>query len=46
MVVDYIFVSANVRVVEACRVFDQTHPDDPTLSPSDHYGLSATLAIG
>jgi len=46
MVVDYIFVSADVQVVEACRGFDRTHPDDPTLSASDHYGLVATLAIG
>ena len=42
---DYIFVSPDVRVVE-CGVFlDRPSPDDPTLYPSDHLGLVATLEI-
>jgi endonuclease/exonuclease/phosphatase family metal-dependent hydrolase len=42
---DYIFVSADVRVVE-CGVFlDRPSPDDPTLYASDHLGLAATLEI-
>lgn len=44
--IDHIFVSPDVRVLEAARVFDQTHPDDPKLCPSDHYGLTALLEIG
>jgi endonuclease/exonuclease/phosphatase family metal-dependent hydrolase len=40
---DYIFVSADVRVVE-CGVFlDRPSPHDPTLYASDHLGLAATL---
>jgi endonuclease/exonuclease/phosphatase family metal-dependent hydrolase len=43
---DYIWVSGAARV-EACRVvFDRPHPDDPTLYPSDHVGLSAHLVVG
>jgi endonuclease/exonuclease/phosphatase family metal-dependent hydrolase len=43
---DYIWVSGAVRV-DACRVvFDRPHPDDPTLYPSDHFGLSAHLIVG
>jgi endonuclease/exonuclease/phosphatase family metal-dependent hydrolase len=43
---DYIWVSGTARV-EACRViFDRPHPDDPTLYPSDHFGLSAHVAVG
>jgi endonuclease/exonuclease/phosphatase family metal-dependent hydrolase len=43
---DYIWVSGAARA-EACRVvFDRPHPDDPTLYPSDHVGLSAHLVVG
>ena len=43
---DYIWVRGDVRVVAARLVFDRPHPDDPTLYPSDHLGISATLQIG
>ena len=43
---DYIWVRGAVRVVEARLAFDRPHPDDPTLYPSDHLGLSAHLEIG
>ena len=46
MVVDYIFVSCSVQVTGAWTAFDRSHPEDPTLSASDHYGLAATVAIG
>jgi len=43
---DYIWVRGPVRV-ESCRlVFDRPDPEDPTLYPSDHLGLSARLQIG
>jgi endonuclease/exonuclease/phosphatase family metal-dependent hydrolase len=43
---DYIWVRGSVRV-EACRLaFDRPDPEDPTLYPSDHLGLSAQLEIG
>lgn len=42
---DYIFVSPEIKVLE-CEVFlDRPAPDDPTLYPSDHFGLAATLEI-
>jgi beta-glucosidase len=41
--VDHIFVSPDVRVIDASRVFDQPDANDPTLVPSDHYGLTATV---
>ena len=43
---DYIWVRGDVRVFAARLVFDRPHPDDPTLYPSDHLGISATLQIG
>ena len=43
---DYIWVRGAVRVLHAGLAFDRPHPDDPTLYPSDHLGLSAHLEIG
>jgi endonuclease/exonuclease/phosphatase family metal-dependent hydrolase len=43
---DYIWVRGAARVVDARLAFDRPHPDDPTLYPSDHLGLSAHLEIG
>ncbi len=43
--VDYIFVSPSLTVTDARLVFDTPHPSDPTLYPSDHYGLTATIEI-
>jgi endonuclease/exonuclease/phosphatase family metal-dependent hydrolase len=43
---DYIFVSRRgIRVVEARVAFNRPHAEDPTLYPSDHFGLVARLAI-
>jgi endonuclease/exonuclease/phosphatase family metal-dependent hydrolase len=43
---DYIWVAGAARV-ESCRVvFDRPDPDDPGLYPSDHFGLSARIAVG
>jgi endonuclease/exonuclease/phosphatase family metal-dependent hydrolase len=43
---DYIWVRGAVRVSEARLAFDRPHPDDPTLYPSDHVGVAASLEIG
>jgi len=43
---DYIWVRGEVRVLAARLAFDRPHPEDPTLYPSDHLGISATLEIG
>ena len=43
---DYIWVRGAIEV-ESCRVaFDRPAVDDPTLLPSDHFGLVARLRIG
>ncbi len=43
---DYIWVRGPVRV-ERCRLaFDRPAVGDPTLYPSDHFGLSARLSVG
>ncbi len=43
---DYIWVRGSAPV-ETCRLaFDRPAVDDPTLYPSDHFGLSARLTIG
>jgi endonuclease/exonuclease/phosphatase family metal-dependent hydrolase len=42
---DYIWVRGPITV-DACRVaFDRPAVDDPTLYPSDHFGLAATIRI-
>jgi endonuclease/exonuclease/phosphatase family metal-dependent hydrolase len=43
---DYIWVRGDVRVSAARLVFDRPHPEDPTLYPSDHLGINATLELG
>lgn len=43
---DYIWVRGSVRVAAARLVFDRPDPEDPTLYPSDHLGISAQLEIG
>jgi endonuclease/exonuclease/phosphatase family metal-dependent hydrolase len=40
---DYVWVWGDVRVAAARLEFDRPHPDDPTLYPSDHIGISAHL---
>jgi endonuclease/exonuclease/phosphatase family metal-dependent hydrolase len=42
---DYIWVRGSVRVVDCRVVFDRPDPDDSTLLPSDHFGLSAHLEV-
>jgi endonuclease/exonuclease/phosphatase family metal-dependent hydrolase len=43
---DYIWVSTAIRVESCTLAFDRPNPEDPTLYPSDHLGLSAHLEIG
>ena len=43
---DYIWLRGNVRAAEARLAFDRPHPEDPTLYPSDHFGIVATLEVG
>jgi endonuclease/exonuclease/phosphatase family metal-dependent hydrolase len=43
---DYIWVRGTARVVDARLAFDRPDPEDPTLYPSDHLGISAHLEIG
>jgi endonuclease/exonuclease/phosphatase family metal-dependent hydrolase len=43
---DYVWVRGAVRVTSASLEFDRPHADDPTLYPSDHFGLSAHLEFG
>ncbi len=43
---DYIWVRGPITV-QSCRLaFDRSAVDDPTLYPSDHFGLAATLQLG
>jgi endonuclease/exonuclease/phosphatase family metal-dependent hydrolase len=43
---DYIWIRGAVAVESARLAFDRPAPEDPTLYPSDHLGISAHLAIG
>jgi endonuclease/exonuclease/phosphatase family metal-dependent hydrolase len=43
---DYIWIRGEVAVSEARLVFDRPDPADPTLYPSDHFGIAAWLEIG
>jgi endonuclease/exonuclease/phosphatase family metal-dependent hydrolase len=43
---DYIWLRGDVRVTAARLAFDRPDPEDPTLYPSDHLGISALLEIG
>jgi endonuclease/exonuclease/phosphatase family metal-dependent hydrolase len=43
---DYIWLRGAIRATEARLVFDRPDPDDPTLYPSDHLGVSARLEVG
>ena len=44
--VDHIFVSPDVRVIDASLTLDQVDANDPNLCPSDHFGLTATVELG
>lgn len=43
---DYIWLRGAVRAVDARLVFDRPAIGDPTLYPSDHFGIAASLVIG
>ncbi|MGK2850679.1 MAG: endonuclease/exonuclease/phosphatase family protein [Candidatus Limnocylindrales bacterium] len=43
---DYVWLRGSVRVISARLAFDRPHPEDATLYPSDHLGISAHLEIG
>ena len=43
---DYIWVRGAVRVASARLAFDRPDPEDPTLYPSDHLGISAHIEVG
>jgi endonuclease/exonuclease/phosphatase family metal-dependent hydrolase len=42
---DYIWVRGPINVEDCRVVFDRPAVDDPTLYPSDHFGLAATIRI-
>ncbi|HEV2069445.1 MAG TPA: endonuclease/exonuclease/phosphatase family protein [Acidimicrobiales bacterium] len=44
-VIDYILVDDHLEVVEAWQTFDRPAPSDPTLFPSDHVGIAATVRV-
>jgi hypothetical protein len=43
---DYLWVRGSVEVEEARLAFDRAAVGDPTLYPSDHFGLAARVRIG
>jgi endonuclease/exonuclease/phosphatase family metal-dependent hydrolase len=44
--IDHIFYDpATLRVTDARVIAQETHPDDPTLCPSDHFGLAADIVL-
>jgi endonuclease/exonuclease/phosphatase family metal-dependent hydrolase len=43
---DYIWLRGAARAESARLAFDRPDPEDPTLYPSDHFGISARLEIG
>jgi hypothetical protein len=43
---DYIWLRGDVRATSARLAFDRPDPEDPTIYPSDHLGISAMLEIG
>jgi len=42
---DYIWIRGSVRAMEARLTFDRPAAGDPTLYPSDHFGLAARLEL-
>jgi endonuclease/exonuclease/phosphatase family metal-dependent hydrolase len=42
---DYIFINSGLRVLDSQVVLNQPAPDDPTLYPSDHFGVLAVLEV-
>jgi endonuclease/exonuclease/phosphatase family metal-dependent hydrolase len=45
--IDHIlYCESRLQLLNGAVVAQQTHPDDPTLSASDHYGIVAEFALG
>lgn len=44
-VIDYILVDDHLEVVDASLTFDRPASTDPTLFPSDHFGIAATIRV-
>jgi hypothetical protein len=42
---DYMFANHRLRVLECEGVLNQPAPHDPTLYPSDHFGVAATVEL-
>ena len=42
---DYIWLRGNVEPLEASLVFNEPDPGDPTLYPSDHFGILARVEV-
>ncbi len=42
---DYVWVRGGVRAISARLAFDRPDAQDPTLFPSDHFGISARLEV-
>jgi endonuclease/exonuclease/phosphatase family metal-dependent hydrolase len=42
---DYLFITRTMRVTAVALFATHPHPEDPTLFPSDHVGLLATLEL-
>jgi endonuclease/exonuclease/phosphatase family metal-dependent hydrolase len=43
---DYVWVRGPITVAECSLAFDRPAVDDPTLYPSDHFGLKARIRVG
>jgi endonuclease/exonuclease/phosphatase family metal-dependent hydrolase len=44
-VIDYVLVDDQMEVIDAWLAFDRPSPSDPTLFPSDHLGIAATVSV-
>ncbi len=44
-VIDYVLVDDHLEVVDAWLTFDRPASTDPTLFPSDHFGIAATIRV-
>lgn len=44
-VIDYILVDDHLEVADAWLTFDRPASTDPTLFPSDHFGIAATIRV-
>lgn len=43
--IDYVLVGEHIEVIDAWLAFDRPAPTDPTLFPSDHLGVAATVRV-